>query len=229
MKPRVILHNGVSLDGRMDWGTGDIGLYYELAARWNADAMLSGSSTMVAAYSGTAIPDEDPVLGAGSAGSASVTGDGDTRPLLVVIDSRGRINNWIQIRQEPYWKDVIILCSHSTPQEYLDGLGQKGLSYILAGEGRVDLRAALEALNDRYGVMVLRVDSGGVLNGALLRAGLVDEISVVINPYLVGGISPSSIYVAPDLNSQHGVIPLRLAQVESLSGQAIWLRYEVSR
>ena len=42
MLPWVILHNGISVDGRMDWFIGDIGLYYELAERWKADAMLSG-------------------------------------------------------------------------------------------------------------------------------------------------------------------------------------------
>ena len=50
-KPKVIIFNGLSLDGRMDFGSGaiDMGLYYELASRWNADAMLSGSETMLAA------------------------------------------------------------------------------------------------------------------------------------------------------------------------------------
>lgn len=46
MLPRVILYDGVSLDGRTDWFTGDVGLYYELAARWNADAILAGSETI---------------------------------------------------------------------------------------------------------------------------------------------------------------------------------------
>ena len=45
MLPRVIIHNGISVDGRMDWFTGDLGLYYGLAALLNADAMLSGSET----------------------------------------------------------------------------------------------------------------------------------------------------------------------------------------
>ena len=32
----------------------------------------------------------------------------------------------------------------------------------------------------------MRVDSGGALNGALLRAGLVDELSLLVHPVLVG-------------------------------------------
>ena len=36
----------------------------------------------------------------------------------------------------------------------------------------------------------VRVDSGGALNGALLRAGLVDEVSLLVHPRIVGGDGP---------------------------------------
>jgi 2,5-diamino-6-(ribosylamino)-4(3H)-pyrimidinone 5'-phosphate reductase len=119
------------------------------------------------------------------------------------------------------------LCSHSTPNTYLDYLGERHIDCILAGDDRVDLRVALEELNARYQVQVARVDSGGILNGALLRAGLVDEVSVLVDSCLVGGTTPRSIFVAPDLASPEGVIPLRLIQVENVKGDTVWLRYEV--
>ncbi|OQA13894.1 MAG: 5-amino-6-(5-phosphoribosylamino)uracil reductase [Chloroflexi bacterium ADurb.Bin360] len=93
----------------------------------------------------------------------------------------------------------------------------------------MDLRAALEEVTARYGVAVIRTDSGGTLHGALLRAGLVDEVSVLLNPCLVGGISPRSTFVAPDLSSQEGAIPLRLLEVSNIEGDIIWLRYAVSK
>jgi 2,5-diamino-6-(ribosylamino)-4(3H)-pyrimidinone 5'-phosphate reductase len=75
----------------------------------------------------------------------------------------------------------------------------------------------------------VRVDSGGTLNGILLRSDLVDEVSVLIHPGLVGGTTPRSIFRAPDLISSEGVIQLRLIHVEQLKGDVIWLRYEVVR
>jgi 2,5-diamino-6-(ribosylamino)-4(3H)-pyrimidinone 5'-phosphate reductase len=93
----------------------------------------------------------------------------------------------------------------------------------------VDLRAALEELNRRHGVKVVRVDSGGTLNGVLLRAGLADEVSVLFNPCLVGGVTPRSFFRAEDLVSSEGVIPLRLLEVEKLKGDVVWLRYQVNR
>ncbi len=221
MLPHVILHIGMSVDGRIDWGVGDEGLYYELAARFNADAMLSGSRTALAAYAtqDTSHEDEEPIESR------------ELHPLhvrlLAVIDSRGQIRSWSQIKKEPYWRSAMALCSRSTPQEYLDYLQKRRVEYIVTGEDHVDLRAALEELNARYGVKTVRVDSGGILNGALLRAGLVDEVSVLVGPCLVGGTTPRSMFVAPDLTSSEGVIPLKLAHVEQMRADTIWLRYEV--
>jgi 2,5-diamino-6-(ribosylamino)-4(3H)-pyrimidinone 5'-phosphate reductase len=153
----------------------------------------------------------------------------DTRPLLVVPDSRGRLRSWHLLRKEPYWRDVVALCSRSTPETYLDYLSGRRVEYIVAGDDRVDLRTALEELNAWYGVEVVRVDSGGSLNGALLRGGLVDEVSVLIDPCLVGGTTPRSIFQAADLTSTAGVIRLRLVHFEKVKGDVIWLRYEVMK
>jgi 2,5-diamino-6-(ribosylamino)-4(3H)-pyrimidinone 5'-phosphate reductase len=222
MLPRVILYNGVSLDGRMDWYAGDVGLYYEVAAHWEVDAMLSGSETMVAAFAA-----EEPPMQDEEVPEAPERAPDDPRPLLVVVDSRGRFRHWRRMLKVPYWRDGVALCSQATPQSYLDYLQQSQVDYILAGGDHVDLRAALEELNARYGVRVVRVDSGGVLNGALLRAGLVDEVSVLVHPSLVGGTSPRSIFVAPDLTSPDGVISLKLTHVEQIRDDNLWLRYDV--
>ena len=101
------------------------------------------------------------------------------------------------------------------------------MEFIVAGDDHVDLRAALEELNARCGVKVIRVDSGGILNGVLLRAGLVDEVSVIVDPCLTGGTTPRSMFVAPDLTSPEGVIRLKLLHVEAVREDTVWLRYEV--
>jgi 2,5-diamino-6-(ribosylamino)-4(3H)-pyrimidinone 5'-phosphate reductase len=74
---------------------------------------------------------------------------------------------------------------------------------------------------------MVRVDSGGILNGVLLRQGLVDEVSLLIDSSLVGGTSPRSMFVAPDLVSPDGVIDVRLTHVEELREGGVWLRYDV--
>jgi 2,5-diamino-6-(ribosylamino)-4(3H)-pyrimidinone 5'-phosphate reductase len=220
MLPKVIVHTEISVDGRMDWMQDDGFLYYRVISDWHPDAMLSGSTTMLVAYP---TPDSEEQLAA----EAPEKQPGLQR--LVVVDSRGQIRSWRQIQQGEWWGEVTVLCSSTTPQAYLDHVEALGIDTIVVGEGHVDLRAALEALHDRYGIEVVRVDSGGILIGALLRAGLVDEIRVLLNPSLVGGTSPRSCFVAPDLPSADGILPLRLTKVDNVEGDFVWLNYDVVR
>jgi len=218
MKPKVILHNSTSLDGRISGFIPDVGLYYELAAHWQEDATLTGCDTLLAAV------EEAP--------GEEATDDGDgfpesELPLLVVTDSRGRIDDWEYWRRQPYWRDVVVFCTDSSPADYLSRLATEGIEHIVTGGDRVDLSAALEELNLRWSVATVRVDSGGTLNGALLRQGLVDEVSVLIEPVLVGGETPASIFRAPETESEGAVIPLQLDRVEQLRGDIVRVVYHV--
>jgi 2,5-diamino-6-(ribosylamino)-4(3H)-pyrimidinone 5'-phosphate reductase len=232
-KPKVIIFNSISLDGRMDGGTDevDMGLYYELAARWNADAMLSGSNTMLQAFAGQ--PAESEILESDSNPEATPGSSKELRPLavpyLVVVDSRGRIPTWRAIRSQPFWGEVIVLCSQTTPAAYIHTLTRDNIPFIVAGNDRVDLAQALEELNARFNIQTVRVDSGGILNGALLRAGLVDEVSVLLAPTLIGGESPRSLFVAPDISSSEQIIHMRLLHSEPVRENILWLRYTVQR
>jgi len=220
MLPEIFIHNEISLDGRIDWMVDDHGLYYETIYRWPVDAMLSGSQTMLDAVDLTT-PD-----GAESFVPAARNFD-DSRQLLVVIDSRGQIENWPAIRNQPYWRDVVVLCSANTPPEYLDTLRGQQIEFIVAGEERVDLRTVLAELRAEFRVKTMRVDSGGVLNGVLLRAGLVQGLKIVVNPCLTGGTSPQTLFVAPDLPSRENVIPLELLNIEQLRDGFLLLEYNV--
>jgi 2,5-diamino-6-(ribosylamino)-4(3H)-pyrimidinone 5'-phosphate reductase len=217
MTPHVVVHGQASVDGRIDWLPVDPGLFYELAMRWKEDATLAGADTLLAAaemFAEEASEQEDPVTGS----------DG---PLLVVPDSRGRLKQWEALLRAPYWKGGLALCTEVTPAGHLEYLAEVGVEALTVGDDRVDLRAALEYLADRIGVKTVRVDSGGTLNGVLLRNGLVDEVSVLVSPYLVGGVTQKSLFRAPDLTEASGVIGLRLTGVEEVRDGVVWLKYAV--
>lgn len=222
MVPKIIIHNAQSADGRMDWFSPDVGLYYELALQFQEDATLVGSGTILNPYEKVEIPREDE-----SVFETPRFNPEDTRPILVIPDSKGRIRTWHYLRGLPYWSNWVVLCSKKTPREYREYLKERYINYIVAGEDHVDMRAALEELNARFNVKNVRVDSGGILNGVLLRSGLVSEVSIVVDPTLVGGTSPKSIFRAPDLLSEEGVIKLKLIHFEKLRNDNVWLRYEV--
>ena len=224
MRPYVTLHNAVSLDGRLlEWGMVDMGLYYGLIGAFKEDATLAGAETLLAgaAHEGVSVDPSDvvPVEAA----------PGDGRPLLVVPDSRGRIRIWRWILSQQYWRGGVALCSTSTPAEHQSYLERVGVERITAGTGPVDLEAALTELRERYGVERVRVDSGGTLNGVLLKLGLVNEVSLLVAPVLLGDDSSRPFYRTPALAESGAHVGLRLVHQERLEGDNLWLRYEVVR
>jgi 2,5-diamino-6-(ribosylamino)-4(3H)-pyrimidinone 5'-phosphate reductase len=201
----------------MDWHPLDPGLYYELAARWKEDATLAGSDTLLAAVEQFA---EEPA-------AQDTTATGRSGPLLVVPDSRGKVKHWGALLSAPYWSGGLALCTKVTPKRHLEYLDEAGVESLMIGDDRVDLHGALECLSHRYGTKTVRVDSGGTLNGVLLRNGLVDEVSVLISPYLVGGVTPNTLFRAADLTDVADVIGLQLIGLEQLRDEVVWLRYSV--
>jgi 2,5-diamino-6-(ribosylamino)-4(3H)-pyrimidinone 5'-phosphate reductase len=224
MLPKVIIYNAVSLDGRITGFNADTELYYDLASEWNVDAVLMGSNTLLTGFDT-------------EAGEFREEGEyqvqdvvkNDERPLLVVPDSDGKIRIWKEINEMPFIRDVLVLCSRSTPQEYLDFLDKSNIKYMIIGYDKVNLGAALEELNIQFGVKSLRVDSGGVLNGVLLKDDLVDEICLLIHPVMVGGIISNSIYTDPDLSVNSGVLDLKLLKMEKLKNEIIFLHYRIMK
>jgi len=122
---------------------------------------------------------------------------------------------------------MVALCSAATPASYLAYLRKRQVDYLIAGEERVDLHAALEKLNEHYGVKTILTDGGGSLNGALLRAGLVQEVSVLLNPCLVGGMGTPTLVDFPEKPTADRVIQLELKNLERFGDGVLWLRYEV--
>jgi len=95
---------------------------------------------------------------------------------------------------------------------------------IVEGEDKVDLVKALAALERDFGAKTVRVDSGGTLNGVLLGLGLVDEVSLLVQPIIAGGDGPSFAKLPGSTN-----IPLELISCQTLEGGYVWLRYRVLR
>lgn len=222
MKPYVVLHIGMSLDGRIDWSRVKDSPFYDLVSSFRAGADLSGSATMLKAF----LP-ENPQGAFPGAYETWMAKPAEERGLLAVVDSRGQVRSWDRIRKQPWWRGSVALCSEATPPSHIAYLQEQQVPTIVAGTERVDLDGALKALNEKFGVKKVRVDSGGILNGALLRAGLVNEVSVIFNPELVGGESPKTMFVAPDLSSAEGVIGLKLVHLEKLKEDYVWVRYQL--
>lgn len=227
MRPRVVIQNMVSLDGRIDGFSPDLGSYRKMAARWEADIHLVGSETLAAAIAHEGIPEETD-----ESFEPLPIDPHDKRPLLVVPDAEGELNHWHVLRESGLWRDILVLVSPMTSEIYLDYLQLRNIPTLLtvdmASDGEyADYGVVLEKLAECYGAKTVLVESGGTLNGLLLRKGLVDEVGMIIQPAMVGGMSQHSIYRAPDLPAGTPGVPLKLVEVERLEDDLLWLHYTV--
>jgi 2,5-diamino-6-(ribosylamino)-4(3H)-pyrimidinone 5'-phosphate reductase len=168
-RPRVVAHVAVSVDGCTVGFEPDQGRFYELARRWDEDVTLVGADTILA---------QEPALAAAPRPGPAAHG-----PLLAVVDGRGRVREWAALREVGHWSDVLALHAAQTPPRPPG----RGVPELVTGTDRVDLGAVLDALAGSHGAGVVRVDSGGALLGALLAADLLDELSLLVHPLVVGG------------------------------------------
>jgi 2,5-diamino-6-(ribosylamino)-4(3H)-pyrimidinone 5'-phosphate reductase len=99
------------------------------------------------------------------------------------------------------------------------------VSYLLAGKRDVDLAVALEKIGTRLGVRTLMLEGGGRINGGMLAAGLIDEVSVLVSPVADGRIGTPALF---DIDADQ-VTPRRLMleAVERRANDFLWLRYRV--
>lgn len=213
MLPRVVLYDAVSLDGRTVGFHADVGEFYAVSRAFGVDAILAGADTMLAG--GSEIP-----LDAFRVPDYAV--GGKRGPLMVIVDSRGRIRFWDWLRVQEFWGEPLALVSESTPAEHLVHLSNRSVPHLVAGAQRVDLRAALTWLASEYGVRTVRVESGGALNTALLLEGLVSELSLLVHPVIVA--CDTHAFLSAPLPEG---VRLELTHCESLSSGLVWVRYDV--
>jgi len=116
-----------------------------------------------------------------------------------------------------------------TPRDYVEFLAERGVEAVFsgsagsagsAGSGRIDLAVFLEGLAAR-GIDSVVCEGGGVLNRALLTAGLVERIHLVLLPAVLDAGAPN-LFEGPG-----DPVKLRLEGMERV-GEYVWLEYAVA-
>lgn len=143
---------------------------------------------------------------------------------MVVIDSRARIR-WTASEMDG--TRLAVLMSRTTPAAYRMFLREHDVPYLEVGEERVDLGRALHRLGEAFGVDCVVSDAGGVLNGVLLRSGLVDEIDIQFLPVVVGLAGAPAVFEGYELGALGNIRNLELISAETRPDASVFVRYAV--
>jgi riboflavin biosynthesis pyrimidine reductase len=228
MKPYVICHMNASVDGRIlgsRWRPAEnrmAGLFERLHEQLGGGSWLIGRVTGSEYAKAVSYPDHpgrtyprEPWFARHGAAAYGVA-----------LDAQGKIA-WG--RSDIGGDPIVAVLTERVSDAHLAGLRRDGVSYIFAGDEELDLRLALEILNRELGLERLLLEGGGGSNGAFLRAGLIDEISLAICPAIDGAKGAPSIFDSSDKDAGIAA-PIRamtLASSKVLEGGVVWLRYRL--
>ncbi len=175
--PYVRCKLAMSLDGRTAMASGESKWITGPEARKDVHRLRARSSAVITGIE-TVLAD-DPSMNVRLDSAVEVR-----QPLRVVLDP--------SLRMPPEAKmlhpgEIIVVCCPDADANKQVKLEQSGAEVVrLDGcEGKVDLESLLRHLAEREINEVL-VESGAVLAGAFMSAGLVDELVVYIAPHLMG-------------------------------------------
>lgn len=101
---------------------------------------------------------------------------------------------------------------------------------IIYYEREIDLVDLLKKMKQQYKANRVTVQTGGTLNALWLRLGLIDNVSIVIAPCLIGGTNTQSLVGGESLHTFEdlkNIKALKLVKNETLKNSYIHLVYKV--
>ncbi len=233
MRPKIICHMVTSIDGKLHPSrftrpaagvdAGRLRKHYdEVSAKFGAQGWMCGRVTMQEISKGKART----TTGPGITSREPFIGDRRDRDLAVAIDPHGKVHYG---QDHLHGDHAVAVLSEQVSDAYLAELQEDGVSYLFAGPDGRDLAKAMDALGKTFGVKTLLLEGGAAINGAFLKAGLIDEISVLIHPAVDGLAGVETIFEyqgGPEERPGAGQA-LRHLHTETLEGGMVWLRYRV--
>jgi riboflavin biosynthesis pyrimidine reductase len=180
-RTRLLLNMVSTVDGRATLGgrsgtisgPADRALFHALRAP--VDGVLVGAGTVRTERYGRLIP--DPGVRALRAARGL-----PEEPLACIVSGRLALDSETPLLREPEARVAILTASAAS----LPAVGAQ-IDYVRAGEGQLDLGAALAELAERFSIQTMLCEGGPHLARELLAAGLLDELFLSLSPLLAGG------------------------------------------
>jgi len=204
--PYVRAKIAMSLDGRTAMSSGESKWITGPEARQDVQKLRARSSAILSGM-GTVIAD-DPAF--------TIRPEGDWYPeqqpvrqaLKVIVSAHSTLPNDCQLLSN---KDDLLLVGTKTQPGIPDDIN---VLTVAEKNGGVDLHALMIELGQREMNEVM-VEAGSVLNGALLDAGLIDELIIYMAPKIMGD-SARGIFHLPELQAMSQNIELTITDIRAV-------------
>jgi len=207
-RPWVRCKLAMSIDGRTAMDSGESRWITGAAARRDVHRLRARSSAIMTGID-TVLAD-DPSL---TARPGDKVDESVRQPLRVILDSRLRMPVDAKLLQMP---GKILLITGVPDAEKGARLLRKGVEIVTLPllEQRLDLAAVLRHLGGLE-MNEVHLEAGATLCGALLQAGLVDELVIYMAPHLMGNAA-RGLFTLPGLATMAQRVPLSVNDIRAV-------------
>jgi 2,5-diamino-6-(ribosylamino)-4(3H)-pyrimidinone 5'-phosphate reductase len=208
-RPRVIFSAAITLDGKLATRNSDSKLSSKKdkirvnKLRSKVDAILVGKNTVKV---------DDPLLSAHDIKKKN--------PIRIILDSNATISTSSRILKTCSKISTIIVVTKMAPKKNLQKLEKFPVQIIVCGKYTVNIKKLLVILK-KEGIKNILVEGGGRTNWAFVKENLVDEVIITITPYLVGGITATTLVDGNGFPTIAKSIRLRLKNITKMKNEVI--------
>lgn len=122
---------------------------------------------------------------------------------------------------------VIEVLTEKCSNAYKSFLRKLNISYIIGGKEQLDLELVVGKLKKFFGIEMLMLGGGGVLNWSFIQAGLCDELSIVIAASADGSAETPPLFSTQNNLTNDKPVSFVLKSADVLENSSLWLRYLV--
>ena len=212
-RPRVIFSAAITLDGKLASRNGDSKLSSKIdkirvhKLRSKVDAILIGKNT---------VKIDDPLL--------SVHNIKKKNPIRIILDSNATIRTSSRILKTCSKIPTIIVVTKKAQKKNLQKLEKFPVQIVVCGNNTVSIKKLLVVLKKK-GIKNILVEGGGATNWAFVKENLIDEAIITITPYLVGGMTATTLVDGDGFSTITKSIRLKLKNVKKMKNEVI-LHYQ---
>ncbi|WP_163576876.1 bifunctional diaminohydroxyphosphoribosylaminopyrimidine deaminase/5-amino-6-(5-phosphoribosylamino)uracil reductase RibD [Halomonas faecis] len=215
-RPFVRLKMAMSLDGRTAMASGESQWITGPPARTAVQRLRAQSSAIVTGVESVIFDNSRLTVRASQLDLDDAEAIAARQPLRVVVDTRLRLPVAAACLREPGRTLVATVSGHDAERrERLEAAGAEVVVFPAGEDGRVDLAALLCHLAEREQANEVLLETGATLAGAMLDAGLVDEMQLFVAPTLLGG-EARPLFALPGLERMAQQRPLEILDVRAV-------------
>jgi len=215
-RPYIRSKLGMSLDGRTAMASGESKWITSQDARRDVQCLRARSSAIMTG-AGTVLADDPQLTVREDELPCELEADkapSIKQPLRVVIDTHLSMPAKARMLTIP-GETVIFTASDSKSHKALLEKAGARVIYLPNREREVDLPAACQLLAEEYEINEVLIETGATLSGAMLRAGLIDEMKIYMAPILMGN-KTRGLFDLPNIERLDQHFPLEIVDIRAV-------------